>query len=197
MKKERNQRPPRRMKPVFLVFCEGETEETYVNFLRQQYKLPIKIITHVTELSQKKIKNYIEAEKITLNKKISLDDKILSFLMYDLDADGIIEKIEACKNSISIASNPSVELWFLLHNSEQNAFISTPACIEKLRKSAKEWECYKKGVLTDKQKKILWENREIASDRAKKLQNGNNPSSMIYLLLDKMEKARETSGSDR
>ena len=194
MKKKRNQRPPRQMKPVFLVFCEGETEETYVNFLRQQYKLPIKVITHVTgqALSQKKIENYIKAEKITLNKKISLDDKILSFLMYDLDADGIVEKIEACKNSISIASNPSVELWFLLHNCEQNAFISTNACIEKLRKSAKEWECYKKGTLTDKQKKILWDNRKIASERAMKLQNGINPSSMIYLLLDEMEKTKET-----
>ena len=186
MKKERNQRPSRKMKPVFLVFCEGETEETYVNFLRQQYKLPIKIITHVTELSQKKIKNYIEAEKIDRK------DRITSFLMYDLDTKEIVEKIKACKNSISIASNPSVELWFLLHNCEQNAFISTNACIEKLRKSAKEWECYKKGTLTDKQKKILWDNRKIASERAMKLQNGINPSSMIYLLLDEMEKTKET-----
>lgn len=193
MKKERNQRPPRNMKPVFLVFCEGETEEAYVNFLRQQYKLPIKIITYITglELSLKKINNYIEAEKIDRK------DIITSFLMYDLDADGIVEKIEVCKNSISIASNPSVELWFLLHNSEQNAFISTPACIEKLRKSAKEWEYYKKGTLTDKQKKILWDNRKIASVRAKKLQDGNNPSTRIYLLLDEMEKTKTIRESGR
>jgi len=66
MKKERNQRPQRQMKPVFLVFYEGETEETYVNFLRQQYKLPIKIITHVTgqALSKKRIENYIKAMKL-------------------------------------------------------------------------------------------------------------------------------------
>ena len=85
------------------------------------------------------------------------------------------------------------------HSSEQTAFISTNACIEKLRKSAKEWEYYKKGTLTDKQKKILWDNRKIASDRAMKLQSGNNPSSMIYLLLDEMEKTREISAhrSDR
>ena len=186
MKKKRNQRPSRKMKPVFLVFCEGETEETYINFIRQQYKLPIKIITHVTglALSQKRIENYIKAEKIGLN------DRITSFLMYDLDANKIVEKIEACKNSISIASNPAVELWYLLHSVEQNAFISTNACIEKLRKSAKEWECYKKGILTDQQKRILWDNRKVASDRAMKLQNGNNPSSMIYLLLDEMEKVK-------
>jgi len=193
MKKEQNQRPSRKMKPVFLVFCEGETEETYVNFLRQQYKLPIKVITYVTgqALSQKKIDSYIKAEKISLN------DKITSFLMYDLDTNEIIEKITACKSSINIASNPSVELWFLLHNSEQNAFISTNACIEKLRKSTKEWECYKKGILTDKQKKTLWEKRKIASARAMKLQNGRNPSSMIYLLLDEMEKTKEERNDRR
>jgi hypothetical protein len=38
MKKRRNQKPPRKMKPVFLVFCEGDTEETYINFLRKQYR---------------------------------------------------------------------------------------------------------------------------------------------------------------
>jgi len=45
--------------------------------------------------------------------------------------------------------------------------------------------------LTDKQKKTLWENQKIASARAMKLQNGINPSSMIYLLLDEMEKTKE------
>jgi len=193
MKKERNRRPPRKMKPVFLVFCEGETEETYVNFLRHQYKLPVKVITYITglALSQKKIESYIKAEKIGIN------DKITSFLMYDLDTNEIIEKIEACKSSINIASNPSVELWFLLHNSEQNAFIATNACIEKLKKSTKDWESYKKGILSDQQKRILWDNRRIASERAMKLQKGKNPSSMIYLLLDKMEKTKNDIQSAR
>ena len=54
MKKNRNQRPSRKMKPVYLVFCEGETED-----------------------------------------------------------------------SIILTSNPAIELWFLLHNAEQNAAIST------------------------------------------------------------------------
>jgi len=45
MKKERNHRPPRKMKPVFLVFCEGDTEEAYINLLRQKYRLPVKVIS--------------------------------------------------------------------------------------------------------------------------------------------------------
>lgn len=35
---------PRKMRPQFLVLCEGETEEAYINFLKQQYRLPIKIV---------------------------------------------------------------------------------------------------------------------------------------------------------
>ena len=38
---------PRKMRPLFLVLCEGETEENYVNFLRQNYRLPIKIVPKI------------------------------------------------------------------------------------------------------------------------------------------------------
>ena len=31
---------PRKMRPQFLVLCEGETEEAYINFLKQRYRLP-------------------------------------------------------------------------------------------------------------------------------------------------------------
>ena len=33
------------MKPNFFVFCEGETEVAYVNFLRSQYRVPIQVIS--------------------------------------------------------------------------------------------------------------------------------------------------------
>ena len=37
----------RRINPHIWVFCEGETEEEYVNFLKREYRLPIEIITKV------------------------------------------------------------------------------------------------------------------------------------------------------
>lgn len=38
---------PRKMKPLFLVLCEGETEETYINLLKQRYRLPIRIVSKI------------------------------------------------------------------------------------------------------------------------------------------------------
>ena len=34
MAKQRTASPSRTMKPVFLIFCEGETEEAYLDYLR-------------------------------------------------------------------------------------------------------------------------------------------------------------------
>ena len=47
MAKQRLESPRRKMKPVFLVFCEGETEETYLDHLKQAYRSLIKIIPKV------------------------------------------------------------------------------------------------------------------------------------------------------
>jgi hypothetical protein len=129
MKEKRNKRPSREMNPVFLVLCEGETEEAYINFLRREkYHQPIKLIPRVigSKISPKIIKNYIQAEQIGQN------DKMKSFLMYDLDNKDIVVKLALCKDSIRITNNPSVEVWFLLHIEEQKAHILTDACIQKL-----------------------------------------------------------------
>jgi hypothetical protein len=186
MKKERNPRPPRKMKPVFLVFCEGETEEAYINFLRQRYRLPIKIIPRKTGLSISSaiIKRYVQAEKI------SPGDIITSFLMYDLDTAGITEKLLLIKGSIPITSSPCVELWFLLHNKEQYAEIATEACITALQHFSSDWTYYEKGNFTDRQKQVLWDNRTIACGRARKLSENINPSSTIYRLVEAMDLAK-------
>jgi len=171
------------MKPVFIVFCEGETEEAYVNFLRQKYRLPIKVVSHITGLSiyPDILRRYIQAEKIDPH------DTITSFLMYDLDTKGIAEKIAACKDCISIASNPAVELWFLLHAGEQKAAICADDCIEKMTKSLPDWRDYRKGTLTERQKRQLWDCRGLASARAKQLREGENPSSLLYRLIERMD----------
>ena len=51
---------PRKMKPLFLVLCEGETEETYISLLKQRYRLPIRIVSKILggSLYPKKIEQY-------------------------------------------------------------------------------------------------------------------------------------------
>ena len=170
------------MKQIYLIFCEGESEEAYIDFLKKnERRLPIKLICHKTKLNADKIKRQTMAEKI------GDGDKVTSFLMYDLDVTGTAEKIKTCKGSISIASNPSVELWFLLHVKEQKVEISTDNCGEKLKKSSPDWSNYKKGVLSEKQKQHLWDNRSMASDRARQLPEWENPSSSVYRLIEMLE----------
>jgi len=190
MSKKRKLDPERRMKPIFLVFCEGETEEAYINFLRQKYRLPVKVIPYITGLniSPKLIKNHVTSEQIHRR------DTIASFLMYDLDAEGISEKIAACKESVSIASNPCIELWFLLHSIDQHAEITTNSCIASLQ-NIHDWSNYKKGMFSNKQKEILWEMRKTACERAKILPEASNPSSAVYLLIEAMEKQKDKNST--
>ena len=131
-----------RMKPVFLVFCEGETEENYVDFIRRQYKSPIKIVpkTAGTNISQRLI------NKQQNELKISKDDRISTFLMYDLDVAPVVEKLKSCK-AVWLCSNPCVELWFLLHSQPQTSELQTEQCVRALRKTNEIWQNYQKPIL--------------------------------------------------
>jgi hypothetical protein len=186
MKRKGSKKTHRKMNPVFLIFCEGETEETYINFIRLgKYHRPIKLIPRVigSKISPNIIRRFIQAEQI------GPGDKITSFLMYDLDKNDIARKLADCKNSVRITSNPCLELWYLLHNDVQDAAISTDACIERLKKSSPDWSNYKKGSLTEKQKKILRDGCGIACGRAKKLSEDRNPSSSVYKLVEAIDTA--------
>ena len=164
----------KRMKPNFFVFCEGETEMAYVKFLRSLYRVPIQVIP-------KKGKSNISEEYIERSKNEYVrteQDKV--FLMYDLDVDGVLAHLQNIPNAELLVSNPCIELWFLLHYQEQKTEISSDKCIQKYQKVSKG---YKKGVLSEEEKKVLAENRDLAVERAKKLADYHNPSTMVYKLL--------------
>ena len=165
----------KQMKPNFFVFCEGETEIAYVKFLRSLYRAPIQVIpkkgkSNISEDFIIKSKNeYVQTEQ----------DKV--FLMYDLDIDGMLEKLQKIPNAELLVSNPCVELWFLLHYQEQKTEISSDKCIKKLQKVSKE---YKKGTLSEEDKEVFAKNKKLAVERAKALDVFSNPSTTIYRLLD-------------
>ncbi len=182
MVKGREKSVSRKMKQVFLVFCEGETEENYINFLRRKYKSPIKIVpkTEGTKISQHLI------NKCQKELQLSKNDQITTFLMYDLDVATVVEKLKSCK-AIGLFSNPCIELWFLLHFKDQKNALTTKQCLQTLKNSHVDWNNYEKSQITEVQKKILWENKSVAIKRAKTLAAETNPSSSVYQLLEAIE----------
>ena len=165
----------KQMKPIFFVFCEGETELEYVRFLRSLYRAPIQVIA-------KKGKSNISEDVIEHSKReyvTTEKDKV--FLMYDLDVDGMLEHLQTIPNTVLLVSNPCVELWFLLHYQEQKTALSTDRCILLMQKVSKE---YQKGILSDREKKVLADNRNLAAERAKCLEEYQNPSTTVYRLLE-------------
>ncbi len=179
MPAKREQRPPRKMKQVFLVFCEGETEENYLGFLKRTYRSPIKIISKVEgdSISQK----LIDRRKKEL--KISSNETITAFLMYDLDKTDVIGRLNNC-NAEKLYSNPCIELWYLLHTKEQTTALSTQACCKALQNIGGVWSNYQKPDLTITQQNFLLDNAKTAIIRAKKLGCYENPSSTIFKLLE-------------
>ena len=166
------------MKPNFFVFCEGETEIAYVKFLRSLYRAPIQVIP-------KKGKSNISEDYIERSKNEYVrtgQDRV--FLMYDLDVDGMLEHLLKIPNAELLVSNPCIELWFLLHYQEQKVEITSGKCIQKLHKVSKG---FRKGGLSEEEKKVLAENRELAVDRAKKQAEYHNPSTTVFKLLEKLE----------
>lgn len=174
--------PSRAMKPVFLVFCEGETEEIYLDYLKQAYRSPIKIISKVEggEISQ----NLIDVRKREL--KISKADKLMVFVMYDMDVPEVNKRLMDCR-AYKLLSNPTIEYWFLLHGIDWKKHISTEEAYNELLKIDHCWAGYEKASLSETQKQFLWENRLQASERAKKLKLFENPSSGVYNLILALE----------
>lgn len=165
----------KQMKPNFFVFCEGETEIAYVKFLRSLYRAPIQVIP-------KKGKSNIsenDIERSTQDYVRTTQDKV--FLMYDLDVDGMLEHLQNISGAELLVSNPCIELWFLLHYQEQKSKMTSKKCIQKLQSVSKG---YKKGTLTEEEKNVLAENKDLAVERAKKMVEYYNPSTTVYRLLE-------------
>ncbi|MEP1095128.1 MAG: RloB family protein [Cyclobacteriaceae bacterium] len=179
-----SRRKPRgkRINPTYFVFCEGESEEEYIRFLRSVYRIPIEINSKRTgdRISQRFINGYLKTK--TKHKK----DEI--FLMFDLDVEGTLEKLNEL-NGILLTSNPCLELWFVLHHREQRAHISTTNCIRTLQEI---WPNYEKGRLEENQKRELLEFLVLATERSNQLQPHANPSTTVNEFIRYLENAKRS-----
>lgn len=112
--------------------------------------------------------------------------------MYDADVPHILERLKSIKSAILIRSNPSIELWFLLHYKNQTASITTDDCIHQL--SNRNRINYKKGVIDSQLENKLSENCAKACERAKGLVLFNNPSSNMNEFIDELDKIKNNIG---
>lgn len=178
--KSKRQSKGKTIRPTFFVFCEGESEEAYVKYLRSKYRLPIEICPSVAGLSinQDSIKRF-KKDKFT-------DAKDRDYLMYDLDRDDILERLQKIKGATIIASNPCLELWYLLHFVDQKAEITSPQCLSVLKKHLPK---YKKGEVCSALQAVLSSKQDVAVARANLLQSRANPSSDVPTFLADIKKA--------
>jgi hypothetical protein len=141
MKTKSRQSKGKLIKPTFFVFCEGETEESYIKHLRTLYRLPIEIDSKTTgnRITERYISNY-KNQRITHAK-----DK--TFLIYDSDVENMLKKLQKIKNVTLLCSNPCFELWYLLHYINQTIELTSEECVLKLKPNV---EQYKKAVWTKK-----------------------------------------------
>lgn len=182
MVSKREPSPSLRMRKIALVICEGESEVCYLNLLKNWYKSPVRIVSHIegTKITHSLV------EKRTKELKISPRDKVSTFLMYDMDVQTINEKLLKCKAEM-LLSNPCFEIWLLLHGKDQKTAISSDVVIKELKKCVLVWKNYTKSAFTDTQKIFLNSNTDVAVARAKELQEFQNPSSGIYKLIEMLK----------
>ncbi len=159
MARTRNAGSVRKMKPMILVLCEGETEECYVEFLKRRYRLPIKIVSKVVG---QRINERLVG-RILNELRLNASERIDCFLMYDADVATVVKSIQSCKNAIALLSRPCLEVWFLAHAGFVRGLdFSTADCLRKL-KTVPAWKDYQKGFLTAVQQELLWRNRHSAA----------------------------------
>ena len=183
MAREKSSRPKRKMKPVILVLCEGETEECYVEHLKQKYRLPIKIVSKVVgqQINQKLINRHKK------ELKISATENIDCFLMYDADVQSVVENIRKC-DAKAVLSRPCIEVWFLAHSEKiPDSDMSGADCLRRMEKFV-EWTHYKKGTLSDAQKNLLWEKRLDAAKNISHIVDGSKAFSTVNEFIDVLER---------
>ena len=145
----RRRRNPRgkKINPTLFVFCEGETEESYINLLKTLYRIPS------IHIHPKIGRNDITAEYIQNYKKNKpTHEKDLNLLFYDLDVPTMLQRLSQIDDCILLVSNPCIELWFLLHYKNQTANVNNTYCCKELKNRNRS---YKKGLIDRKLKEKL------------------------------------------
>lgn len=149
-----------------------------MSFLKQHYKFPIKIKTRVSgnKISKRYLNNYLKENQFTKRDRV--------FLFYDLDIEGIFEKLKAIDGADLLITNPCIELWFLLHFEQVKHDIS---CTDSFNRLQNHLNGYQKGNAASSHFTEIHERVQAATNRARALEDPKNPCSTVFQLIDLLE----------
>ncbi len=131
-------------------------------------------------ISERLVIQYLKEFVLTKN------DDCEVFFIYDADIDLIVEKL-LNMSGIAILSNPSIELWYLLHSKDYRRYIQPDSILKELASSHSVWNSYMKGRLTMEQQRHLLANQDAATLKAEKMIWPANPSSNMYEFIRALE----------
>lgn len=193
--------PPRRTvsaqpnRQELLVFVEGAvTEEDYLKHWHRRFRRQVNVEIHEFHgtpfaLVERAVEEKTRNEKAERRGRGRAHDEV--WCVFDVDEHPhLSEAVDlASRHGIRLAiSNPCIELWFLLHFSEQNAYIERSAA----QRAAKAHLACDKS-LTDSALGRLDAAFEVARSRAHRLEakhrgdgtpEPGNPSSGLWRLVD-------------
>lgn len=193
-----NRKPPKRTpKPKILIVCEGrETEPNYFNAIRKSKRLsPRQIVIIRGDEAGIQPANIVKyAQKRNRHEERTGSPYDYVWCVFDKDEHSNLSEafLKLKKLNFKVAfSNPSFELWYLLHFSDHTASIHRDEVLRKLKTKI---PGYTKSMDVFP---IIINDQKQAVKRAKKLieyhrQNGEpenkNPSTDVFKLVEQLNK---------
>ena len=187
--------------PKFLIACEGDGEKAYLEAIRQSLRLSSKQIIVLNEKGTdplsivRAVTEYREVLKCDGGwlKQDSAWAALDGDEHRDNDRENWYQALDLAQaQSINLAvSNPSLELWYLLHFQDQQAYIHRDKAVEELKKHTPRYQ--KPLPLLS----VTSEARQAAVQRAARLAERNreagrpfydNPSSGMGKLIESLLK---------
>lgn len=188
-------RPQRETRPPILIVCEGgKTEPNYFNGFTRFYDLTsVQVVIVGGDKSGITPKKVVEYAKDRHNKPdcrdLDIENKNV-WCVFDRDKhDYFFEALQQAKdNGFGVGfSNPSFELWLLLHFSYQTAHIERDKVTSKLKKHIPKYEKNMGDIFEVTIEKLEDAMKSAPKLRDKHIGDGNqethNPSTSVDLLV--------------
>lgn len=189
----KRRKPSREPKARFLVFCEGKTEQRYLEQIRHLWRCNLRIEGEACATPKTLVEK--AAKKKRAATRLAKQDPSEAFqqvwCVFDIDEHPYIpeSKDQAKANGIRVAiSNPCFELWALLHFQDQSAHIERGPLQSLCRELM---PGYRKQLPIDALDPLYRDARERAAaldewQRRQGRVDFPNPSTGVHLLMEEL-----------